>query len=96
VIGGVTNDSAGWTTLLLGIPDDGGLRYIGGVCFGVTRRVVSAILDADETLVRATSPFADYRERSATWLEPRIVAEVSFGGSAERGLRDPVLRGLVS
>jgi len=53
------------------------------------------ILDSRQALARATSPLADYRERRAVWLEPRIVAEVSFGGSVERGLRDPVLRRLL-
>jgi ATP dependent DNA ligase C terminal region len=70
-------------------------RYIGGVRFGVTPRAVGQILDSGEALGRRTSPFASYRERGAVWLEPRVVAEVSFGGSVERGLRDPALRRLV-
>jgi bifunctional non-homologous end joining protein LigD len=92
VIGGVTKDRGGWTMLVLGVPEDGGLRYVGVVRFGVTRRLVGELFAGDQALVRPTSPFTDYRERGATWLEPRIVAEVSFGGSVERGLRDPVLR----
>jgi ATP dependent DNA ligase C terminal region len=78
------------------IPQDGGVRYVGAVRFGVTQRLLGESFDAGQALVRRTSPFTDYRERRTTWLEPRIVAEVSFGGSVERGLRDPVLRSVVS
>jgi bifunctional non-homologous end joining protein LigD len=43
VIGGVTKDRGGWTMLLLGVPEDGGLRYVGAVRFGVARRLVAQL-----------------------------------------------------
>jgi bifunctional non-homologous end joining protein LigD len=96
VVGGITKDRGGWTTLLLGVVEDGGLRHVGGVRFGVTRRLVAQLFESGQAAERATSPFTDYRERGATWLEPRLVVEVSFGGSVERGLRDPALRRFVN
>jgi ATP dependent DNA ligase-like protein len=48
-----------------------------------------------EGLVRPMSPFADLkRAPSVTWLEPRLVAEVSYSELIEDRLRDPVLRQL--
>ena len=45
--------------------------------------------------VRATSPFADLkRAPEATWLAPRLVAEVSYSELLEDRLHDPVLREL--
>jgi hypothetical protein len=44
--------------------------------------------------VRPTSRFADLRRApSVTWLEPRLVAEVSYSELMEARLRDAVLRG---
>jgi hypothetical protein len=46
-------------------------------------------------LVPPTSPFADLkRAPSVTWLEPRLVAEVTYSDLMEDRLRDPVLREL--
>jgi hypothetical protein len=47
-------------------------------------------------LVRLTSPFADLKRASSDvlWLEPRLVAEVSYSELMEDRLRDPVLREL--
>jgi bifunctional non-homologous end joining protein LigD len=95
VIGGVTKDGGGWTMFLLCVPDDGGLCYVGAVRFGVTRQLVAELFDSGQALVRSTSPFTDYPERGVVWLAPRVIAEVGFGGSVERGLRDPVLRRLL-
>jgi ATP dependent DNA ligase C terminal region len=45
--------------------------------------------------MRPTSPFADLkRAPEVTWLEPRLLAEVSYGELMEDRLRDPVLREL--
>jgi ATP dependent DNA ligase-like protein len=48
-----------------------------------------------EGLVRTTSPFADLkRDSEVIWLEPRLIAEVSYSELMEDRLRDPVLREL--
>jgi hypothetical protein len=44
----------------------------------------------------AVSPFKDHRRgRGVVWLEPRVVAEVTFGELVNGWLRDPVFRQLV-
>ena len=48
-------------------------------------------------LVRATSPFAErIPERGVTWLEPKLIAEVSYAEIMHGGaLRAAVFRGFV-
>ena len=63
--------------------------------WGLFRQVVTQLVASVEGLVSPTSPFADLeRAPSVTWLEPRLVAEVSYSGVMEDRLRDPVLREL--
>ena len=64
-----------------------------GVCF---RQLVGELVTGVEGRVRATSPFADLKRASSdvVWLEPRLVAEVSYSELMEDRLRDPVLRDL--
>ena len=49
-----------------------------------------------EGLVRPTSPLADLKHSSSVvvWLEPRLLAQVSYSELMEDRLRDPVLREL--
>jgi hypothetical protein len=57
------------------------------------RQVVTQLVASVEG--RPTSPFAHLkRAPSVTWLEPRLVAEVSYSELMEDRLRDPVLREL--
>ncbi|MBC7631410.1 non-homologous end-joining DNA ligase, partial [Aeromicrobium sp.] len=85
-------------SLLLGIPTDGGLRYVGRVGTGIGD---SALEDLQRTFSRSprkTAPFVDVpREvaRDAHWVTPRLVAEVSFAEWTKSGhLRHPSWRGL--
>jgi len=63
---------------------------------GLFRQIVGELVTDVEGLVRPTSPFADLKRAShdVVWLEPRLVAEVSYSGLMEDRLRDPVLREL--
>ena len=57
--------------------------------------MVAELVTSVEGLVRGTSPFADRkRAPEVTWLEPRLLAEVSYSEIMEDRLRDPVLREL--
>jgi bifunctional non-homologous end joining protein LigD len=86
-------------SLLLGVPGDDGLDYVGHVGTGFTDKMLRA-LEADlEPLRRDDSPFATTvpREhaRDAQWVEPQIVGEVVFGEWTRDGrLRHPAWRGL--
>ena len=86
--------------LLLGVPDDAGrLRYVGKVGSGFTEHDRRVLLEALSELATADSPFATAVDavdaRVATWVEPVVVAEVTFGEWTAKGrLRHPVFKGI--
>jgi bifunctional non-homologous end joining protein LigD len=92
IVGGVVERSEGWS-LLLGAVESGRLSYRGLVHFGVGRRLADAL--ASNGLVRSSSPFSERIPiRGVTWLDPRLVAEVSYAEAIPGGgLRAPVFRG---
>jgi DNA ligase D-like protein (predicted ligase) len=99
VIGGYTAPRGSRTelgALLLGYYADGALRYAGKVGTGFTRATLRDLARRLAPLRRATSPFADeVRERGATWVEPRLVAQVGFSEWTRDGrLRHPRFLGL--
>ena len=85
-------------SLLMGIPTEAGLHYVGRVGSGFNDRQLDEIQAKLEKLSRKTSPFVDVpREdaRDAHWVTPSLVGEVSYGELTEPGrLRHPVWRGL--
>jgi bifunctional non-homologous end joining protein LigD len=99
VIGGYTPPKGSRTelgALLLGYYEDGRLRYAGKVGTGFTRATLRDLAARLEPLRRDTSPFADaVRERGATWVEPRLVAQIGFSEWTRDGrLRHPRFLGL--
>lgn len=95
----------GWTTglgtrehtfgaLLMGIPEPGGLRFVGKVGTGFNDRALTELTATLQSTRRASCPFLDCPER-ATWAEPTLVAEVRHSGWTDAGrLRHPSWRGL--
>ncbi len=85
-------------SLLMGIPTEAGLHYVGRVGSGFNDRQLDEIQAKLEKLSRKTSPFLDVpREdaRDAHWVTPSLVGEVTYGELTEPGrLRHPVWRGL--
>lgn len=96
--GRATRGSIG--ALLLGVPDEAGrLRYVGKVGSGFTEHDRRVLLEALSELAVAESPFATAVDavdaRVATWVEPAVVAEVTFGEWTSKGrLRHPVFKGI--
>jgi bifunctional non-homologous end joining protein LigD len=90
--------SGGVGSLLMGIPTEAGLHYVGRVGSGFNDRQLDEMHAKLEKLSRKTSPFIDVpREdaRDAHWVKPSVVGEVSYGELTEPGrLRHPVWRGL--
>lgn len=94
--------------LLLGIPDEAGLRYVGKVGTGFTDAALDALLARFRPLARATSAFGGSsagtdpsyavpraESADARWIEPTLVGEVVFGEWTGDGrLRHSVWRGL--
>jgi bifunctional non-homologous end joining protein LigD len=99
VIGGYTAPRGSRTdlgALLLGYYDDGDLRYAGKVGTGFTRETLHDLAAKLAPLKRDRSPFADeVRERTATWVEPELVAQVGFSEwTQDHRLRHPRFLGL--
>lgn len=91
---GARSDTFG--SLLLGLWDDGALRYIGSVGTGFDDRTLRAIKETLDRLERSTAPFKEdpALPRHVTWVEPSLVAMVDFKEWTEAGrLRAPSFKG---
>ncbi len=88
-------DSIG--SLLVGIPDSDGLRYVGRVGTGFTDRQLAELRTRLDGLARSTSPLIDVPSsdaRDAHWVTPSLVGEVEFAElTADGRLRAPAWRG---
>jgi bifunctional non-homologous end joining protein LigD len=94
---GERQDSLG--ALLLGIPDEGGLRYAGKVGTGFSARARSELLHDLRPLATSDSPFVGAlpvaEASKAHFVRPELVGEVGFGEWTTAGrLRHPTWRGL--
>ena len=101
VIGGYTapaGQRSGLGALLLGIHDEKGvLQYVGKVGTGFDDRTLTAMQKQLAKHAVANGPFAmaEGLSRKAHWVEPRLVAEVSFSNWTAGGkVRDAVYHGL--
>jgi bifunctional non-homologous end joining protein LigD len=85
-------------SLLLGIPTDDGLHYVGRVGTGFGQRALDDLERRLSPAVRKTSPFDDVPKdvaRDARWVTPKIVGEVAFAEWTRSGhLRQPTWRGV--
>ena len=86
-------------SLLLGVYDDGKLRYVGHVGTGFTQDMLTELMRELGPLGRDRSPFdtpvpAEH-VRDARWVEPRLVGEVAFAEwTTDNILRQPSWRGI--
>jgi bifunctional non-homologous end joining protein LigD len=85
--------------LLLGIPEPGGLRFVGSVGTGFTDAELEALTERLRQLATATSPFTETlpraRAKDANWVKPALVGEVVFQEWTTDGrMRRPSWRGL--
>jgi bifunctional non-homologous end joining protein LigD len=94
---GAGRRAGGIGSLLLGIPGDDGLVYVGKVGTGFRDRDLDEIERLLGPLARKTSPFVDVPgvdARDAHWVTPRRVGEVEFAEWTSAGrLRQPSWRG---
>uniref|UniRef100_UPI003D8B8632 ATP-dependent DNA ligase n=1 Tax=Gordonia sp. B7-2 TaxID=3420932 RepID=UPI003D8B8632 len=86
-------------SLLLGLPEETGLRYVGRVGTGFTDAALSSLAAELEPLQISRSPFLDKLDRpvasTAIWVLPKIVGEVRFMDWTSTGhLRHPSWRGI--
>ena len=103
VVGGYTpgkgSRSGGIGALIVGIPDEQGLRYVGKVGTGFSDAALKELGTRLAKLVRKTSPFSGQlpaaQVAEATWVRPSLVGEVRFSGWTTQGrVRQPAWRGL--
>ena len=94
---GTGRRAGGVGSLLLGVPDEGGLRYVGRVGTGFTDRQLDDLLTELRRHERATSPLTDVPAvdaRGASWVTPSRVGEVQFAEWTASGhLRHATWRG---
>jgi bifunctional non-homologous end joining protein LigD len=88
-------------SLMLGVPTETGVRYVGQVGTGFTDEALAALHEQLKPLVQKKSPFLNEvpreRAKGATWLSPEVVGEVEFRNWTPDGrLRAPSWRGLRS
>jgi bifunctional non-homologous end joining protein LigD len=99
VIGGYTPPRGARShlgALLLGAHEKRALRYVGKVGTGFSEKTLGELARALAPLERKTAPFVNPpREKGAVWLEPVLVAQISFQEwTAEGKLRQPVFLGI--
>ncbi|HJV87509.1 MAG TPA: DNA ligase D [Noviherbaspirillum sp.] len=102
VIGGYTEPQGTrkfFGALLLGVYEEGRLRYAGRVGTGFDRALLHSMHRQMRALERKESPFArmptGIRRGETHWIEPQLVAEVSFAEWTDDGLlRQAAFHGL--
>ena len=103
VIGGWREGNGGRTSgigaLLMGMPGDDGLQFVGRVGTGFTERELTKLKDVLGPLKSGESPFAERLSRidaqGVTYVRPELVGEVRYGERTGDGrLRHPSWRGL--
>jgi DNA ligase D-like protein (predicted ligase) len=85
--------------LLVGVPSEAGLRYVGQVGTGFTEATRRELRDRLTQLAAPASPFADHvqpeSDRTVQWVAPRLLGEVSYRQWTPHGrLAHPTWRGL--
>ncbi|CAM2783363.1 non-homologous end-joining DNA ligase [Saccharomonospora xinjiangensis] len=86
-------------SLMLGIPDGEGLRYVGQVGTGFDDATLRSLAARLRRLERRRTPFTTplpkNRAAGAHWVSPKLVGEVAFKAWTDEGrLRAPTWRGL--
>lgn len=100
VIGGWSSEGGTrFRSLLVGVRDKGGLRYLGRVGTGYGEAVAKTLKSALTAAAADTSPFAGAGAprggKEIHWVRPVLVAEVEHGGYTEAGsLRHAAFKGL--
>jgi bifunctional non-homologous end joining protein LigD len=96
VIGGWTEPRKSrkhFGALLMGVHEEGALRYVGSVGTGFDDKALAAIAKRLAAIERTSSPFdpVPKTETKAHWVEPTLVAEVSYAEWTRDGsMRHPV------
>jgi bifunctional non-homologous end joining protein LigD len=99
VIGAWTDTAGQFRSLLVGVPRDGHLAYIGRVGTGFGQDVVRHLMPRLKAVTIAKNPFggdnAPREQSNIHWVKPELVAEVEFANwTADGMLRAASFKGL--
>jgi bifunctional non-homologous end joining protein LigD len=111
IIGGYTRNedtTKEFSSLLLGVNEKGGLRYVGKVGTGFTAKAQKEMMAKFKPLIIEKSPFGEIPDvnkpsrfrpnppkAKATWLKPELVCEVAFAEVTSDGVfRHPSFQGM--
>ncbi|HTV17048.1 MAG TPA: DNA ligase D, partial [Polyangiaceae bacterium] len=91
VVGGYTDPAGsrkGLGALLVGVREEGELRYAGKVGTGFTQASLAELLQRLAPLQRKASAFANppKAQKGVHWVEPRLVAQISFVERTQDGM----------
>jgi len=85
--------------LILGIYDNGELRYVGHTGSGFDRKKLQDIIALLKPLEQIASPFAHTPKTNmpATWVKPKLIAQIKFSEWTQDGMmRQPIFLGIRS
>src|ERR1039457_1209509 len=100
VIGGFTEpqgDRDYFGALVLGVHQEGELRWVGNVGTGFDRKLLAGLYARLQPLITPTCPFAERPtpDRGITWVKPLLVCQVKYANwTPDDHLRAPVFLGL--
>src|ERR1022692_1244261 len=100
VIGGFTEpqgDRDYFGALVLGVHQDGGLRWVGNVGTGFDQKLLAGLHARLQPLIVPECPFAERPkpDRGITWVKPDLVCQVKYANwTPDDRLRAPVFLGL--
>ena len=100
VIGGFTEpqgDRDYFGALVLGVYEDGKLRWVGNVGTGFDQKLLAGLYARLEPLITKKCPFAERPkpDRGMTWVKPELVCQVKYANwTPDDRLRAPVFLGL--
>ncbi len=97
ICGYTTGERDYFSSLALGLYENGKLVYVGNVGTGFDQNLLELVYRRIEPLTTANSPFGETPQmlRAATWVRPEVVCEVKFASWTEdQRLRAPVFLGV--